>query len=112
MRGAAGSSMASSLTRAEQASAVGRPSPPLASSQGAKLLPPHCGALPSTESPLSSPGRTGHTKAVLCAERRMNLGSPSPGHSSFVAKRSQGFGVKDVGEASVFCPPGNQATSS
>ena len=85
-----------------------RPPPPLASSQGAKLLPPHCGALRSTESPLSSPGRTGHMEAVLRAERQMNLGSPSPGHSSFVAERSQGFGVKDVGEASVFCPPGTR----
>lgn len=47
-------------------------------------------------------------EAVLCAERRMNLGSPSPGHSSFMAERSQGFGVKDVGEASVFCPPGTR----
>ena len=85
-----------------------RPPPPLASSPGAKLLPPHCGALRSTESPLSSPGRTGHMEAVLRAERQMNLGSPSPGHSSFVAERSQGFGVKDVGEASVFCPPGTR----
>lgn len=105
--GAACSSMASSLTRAEEASAVGHPSPPLASSQGAKLLPPHCGSLPRAQkAPFPREEELPHEGSLAC--RETNLGSPSPGHSSFVAERSQGFGVKHVCERSVFCPPGTR----
>ena len=106
MTGAAGSSMASSPTRAE-ARAVGRPHP-WPAPRGPSSSHLTVGPSGAQRAPFPHPGELVTLEAVLRAERQMNLGSPSPGHSSFVAERSQGFGVKDVGEASVFCPPGTR----